>query len=339
MISLPSSAIFDLAFRFATVGLLLMMMVLNIKNPAPVVKRTAVLLLLTCVSAYLLLTLPIEDEYYGWLRQPLLLFTDLTAFAILFYVQTQLQPKWHWRDSPFWISAPILGWCVFLAWFFLFTPGSGLIHDISHVVGMAVLLWVVYRCISGYQDDLVDKRRQMRLKLSIGIGSYMALLTLFELFLHQIRNTAAFGMVNAMIMFVLVFWVILRNIHLTAEQPVDKPKKAANSNNPQLAKLEEFMQQGGFREEQLSIGKLAEHINMPEHQLRKLINQQLGFSNFSHYLNSYRIPAMCEKLKSADKSLPILTLALDMGYGSVATFNRAFKQQIGVTPTEYRDQF
>jgi AraC-like DNA-binding protein len=34
--------------------------------------------------------------------------------------------------------------------------------------------------------------------------------------------------------------------------------------------------------------------------------------------------------------LPILTLALDAGFGSVVAFNRAFKGKYGLTPSEYR---
>ena len=34
--------------------------------------------------------------------------------------------------------------------------------------------------------------------------------------------------------------------------------------------------------------------------------------------------------------LPILTIALECGYGSIGPFNRAFRQRFGMTPTEYR---
>jgi AraC-like DNA-binding protein len=38
----------------------------------------------------------------------------------------------------------------------------------------------------------------------------------------------------------------------------------------------------------------------------------------------------------AAEDLPILTIALDSGYGSIGPFNRAFRQRYGMTPTEYR---
>ncbi len=99
------------------------------------------------------------------------------------------------------------------------------------------------------------------------------------------------------------------------------------------------MNQGAFLQTELSIGKLAEQIQLPAHQLRRLINQELGFNNFSQYLNSYRIPWVCEQLRRPDNTLPVLSIALEAGYGSIAPFNRAFKSQMGVTPKQYRDQF
>ena len=38
----------------------------------------------------------------------------------------------------------------------------------------------------------------------------------------------------------------------------------------------------------------------------------------------------------AQADVPVLTIALDAGFGSIGPFNRAFKAQTGVTPTEYR---
>ena len=34
----------------------------------------------------------------------------------------------------------------------------------------------------------------------------------------------------------------------------------------------------------------------------------------------------------------MLTIALDLGYGSLGPFNRAFKEATGMTPTGYRER-
>jgi AraC-like DNA-binding protein len=36
------------------------------------------------------------------------------------------------------------------------------------------------------------------------------------------------------------------------------------------------------------------------------------------------------------EDLPILSIALECGYGSIGPFNRVFRQRFGMTPTEYR---
>ena len=38
------------------------------------------------------------------------------------------------------------------------------------------------------------------------------------------------------------------------------------------------------------------------------------------------------------REVPILTIALDAGFGSLGPFNRAFRDAEGMTPSEYRKQ-
>ena len=90
---------------------------------------------------------------------------------------------------------------------------------------------------------------------------------------------------------------------------------------------------------ELSIGRLGELLTIPEHQLRLLINQHLGYRNFNEYLNHYRIQEASVQLGSSDfERLPILTIALDVGYASLTPFNRAFKVYHQKTPSEFRRQ-
>ena len=104
-------------------------------------------------------------------------------------------------------------------------------------------------------------------------------------------------------------------------------------------KLLELMGSGFHQETGLTIRMLAERLNYPEHQLRRLINGHLGYRNFSAFLNSYRIDAA--KLQLVDPArvrIPVLTIALGLGYASLGPFNRAFKAATGTTPSDYRQQ-
>ena len=76
----------------------------------------------------------------------------------------------------------------------------------------------------------------------------------------------------------------------------------------------------------LSIGALAKRLAMPEYRLRALINKRLGYRNFNALLHEYRLRDACEQLADPAKAhLPILTIALDVGYQSIAPFNQAFR--------------
>ena len=92
-----------------------------------------------------------------------------------------------------------------------------------------------------------------------------------------------------------------------------------------------------YREPTLSIGALAERMALPEHKLRRLINQGLGHRNFSAFLNTYRLGDARRWLADpVQRETPILTIAMDAGFQSIGPFNRAFKSATGVTPSEFR---
>ena len=57
----------------------------------------------------------------------------------------------------------------------------------------------------------------------------------------------------------------------------------------------------------------------------------------SAFVNGYRLAEAEAVLGDpAQAGVPILTIALDAGFGSIGPFNRAFKAHTGLTPTEYR---
>jgi AraC-like DNA-binding protein len=92
-----------------------------------------------------------------------------------------------------------------------------------------------------------------------------------------------------------------------------------------------------WRDEGLTIAKLAAQLGEQEYRLRRTINGQLGHRNFSAFLNGYRIAEVKSALADpAQRGVPIITIALDAGFGSLGPFNRAFREAEGMTPSEFR---
>jgi AraC-like DNA-binding protein len=92
-----------------------------------------------------------------------------------------------------------------------------------------------------------------------------------------------------------------------------------------------------YRLESLTIGSLSSTLGVPEYRLRRTINQGLGYRNFPAFLNRYRLEdAKAALADPAQSGVPVLTIAMDAGFQSLPPFNRAFKAETGLTPTQYR---
>jgi AraC-like DNA-binding protein len=99
------------------------------------------------------------------------------------------------------------------------------------------------------------------------------------------------------------------------------------------------MAAGVWRREGLTIGDLAAEVGVPEHRLRPLINDHLGFRNFAAFVNAHRIEAAKTLLGDpAQARQTVAAIAFDLGFGSLGPFNRAFKEVAGITPTQWRRQ-
>jgi AraC-like DNA-binding protein len=128
----------------------------------------------------------------------------------------------------------------------------------------------------------------------------------------------------------------------TAEEAVSVTAPAAARLAPAdqslLAALEQAMTVDRvYRQDGLTIGRLARQHGVPEYRLRRLINQGLGYRNFNSFLNRYRIAeAKAALADPSQAAVPIVTIALDTGFGSLGPFNRAFKAETGLTPSDYR---
>jgi two-component system, sensor histidine kinase ChiS len=90
-----------------------------------------------------------------------------------------------------------------------------------------------------------------------------------------------------------------------------------------------------FEDEQFSVEKLAEHVNMSLSQLNRklkaLIDQPPG-----HLIRSLRLQRAADLLKKNAGN--ISEICFKVGFSDNAYFSRAFKKQFGYSPSEYHDQ-
>jgi len=84
----------------------------------------------------------------------------------------------------------------------------------------------------------------------------------------------------------------------------------------------------------LRLKDLAELVNLPAHQLSQVLNQELG-KKFTHYINGFRVAEAKKLLDARREEQTILQIAYAAGFNSKNSFNRAFKNITGLSPSAY----
>lgn len=85
----------------------------------------------------------------------------------------------------------------------------------------------------------------------------------------------------------------------------------------------------------LTLDKLAEAVGYSKYYLSRLLNS--NGTSFAELLNERRIKA-AETLLN-DDGYSVTQIAMDVGFTSITTFNRAFRSIKGCTPTQFRTMY
>ena len=83
----------------------------------------------------------------------------------------------------------------------------------------------------------------------------------------------------------------------------------------------------------ITLDYVAESLHLSKYYISHLINKRLK-QNFNEYINNLRITEACNLLRETDTK--IADISEDVGFGTIRSFNRAFKQIMNVSPAEYR---
>ena len=294
-----------------------------------------------CTAIYAVISTPHVAEIPGSAFQFLLFFATINSVVFWWFATALFDDSFSWNV---WRFVPF-GFLVALFVGRMFTPetvkqfgGSA----VQQSMVIAMMLHAVWLAIANRADDLIEPRRRFRPVFAFLVGLTGLIIAIAELSIGSNEPQAWLSLLHAVALFVLaltfVAW-LTGPIELfpTGRGPVQTKFDGVAIDDPARLRLEAAMKGGTYREEGLTIAALANRIAYPEYKLRHLINRALGFRNFSAFLNSYRIKDA--KVMLADQSrarVQVTQIAFDLGYGSIATFNRAFKTIEGVTPSDFR---
>jgi len=200
---------------------------------------------------------------------------------------------------------------------------------------------------AGKHSDLDERRRRIRAWVAPAVSAYLAGVVVVQAWVTlTARSTPEplvllnLAIINALGGLALASFVRIRVLNWldVTDQPTPDAAALSHLERSVLDRLDRrLLPETLYAREGLTITALAELLGTQEHVLRRVINRGLGFRNFNDFLHTHRLQDASARLRDpAARRSPVLTIALEVGYGSIGPFNRAFRERFGMTPTEYR---
>jgi len=333
----------DLGLRGATSGVFLLIILVALMRGASSQQAWLGMAMSAGGVFYAIATAPFFPKSSWWWVLPM-----LSGQPALFWLWARaafdddfVLRRWH---GALWLGLVAFGFALTLGW--AYSPA------LAGAGGRGLAL---VKTVKTWRADLVARRRRLRLAiLAINVGLIAALAGAGFAAIPVAVPGAPASLPVAFGLFVVAMLVGLGSFAIQPAVPAADATAAIASGDARgpdraptarvvvdpilLRRLDHLMTvERTYRQEGLAIGALAARLEVPEHRLRQAINEGLGYRNFNAFLNHYRIADARLALSDAtQREVPVLTIAMDAGFQSLGPFNRAFKAETGVTPTEFR---
>lgn len=187
------------------------------------------------------------------------------------------------------------------------------------------------------QDKLIQKNRSF-LKYTIIALSIFILLSILVIYLYFKKNEAFKKLVGHNIEQVKKEEKLeqLKKVEkkVIEEDTTNNSSAEDDKRSDLLEKIVHSMEDDKlYLDKELTISKLAEHLNSNRKYISEAINQEFD-KNFNNYVNEYRVKE-ARKLILNDqmKKYTLQSISETVGFNNRATFNAAFKKITGVTPS------
>ncbi|AKH99038.1 DNA-binding domain-containing protein, AraC-type [Hoeflea sp. IMCC20628] len=344
-IELTLAGFIDLILRGATFGILLLVIARFLRRPDFGPMCFSGVLFGVTGLVEIILNAPTIIEMLAPSAALILLFQQMHFIALWWFVLALFDDRFRWSAGVFWpvaLAIPLVSGAAF-------APEDWLLPFTMALVVMNATLFglIIYRAMRNRASDLVDERRSFSLALAFSVPPFTLLVFVTNLISIDAPLYAGICLVYSAVYFSLAlgfsYWLTALKDGLFQRSGNGSVAAVARSDLSAADRLEldrvvKAMDGGLYLEPGLTIGGLADVLAVPEHRLRRLINGGLGYRNFAAFVNDYRIREAKRRLSDPEMAREqIIQHAFSLGYASLAPFNRAFRERVGVSPTEYRE--
>lgn len=215
----------------------------------------------------------------------------------------------------------------------------------SSILVVGLMLHLVWVLISGREDDLRLRRRDLRLWLPAAIIALLLIDVSVDFTLGFDWYPAAFLYAQNTVIFLLVSGLAITTTKvdaniLAASSPHTSRERESDKLSQNGKRLNDMMQKEMmFLKSDLKLSDIVSCLPISEASTRKLIHTEFGCEHFRTFLNRYRIQYAISLLNDpARDDDKLIAIAFDSGFASLASFQRAFKRETGKTPSTWRNE-
>lgn len=221
----------------------------------------------------------------------------------------------------------------------LFCPEK-MIPPVAFLIGTSYCFWVTHLVLKLRSQT---KRFAMEM-FFFGMFAVMAVVALvMGLMIPYIDSTVfyltystAIGIAILLVTFtIIVFPDVLTDIQMIAGTVYANSKLKGvdiDAKKGLLAALTE--EESVYQNEKLSLGMVADMMDLSAHQLSELVNTQYGM-NFSKYIRMKRIE-QAKKILINEPDISVLAVSIMTGFQSQSNFYSAFKEATSMSPGKFR---
>ncbi|MEL6972915.1 MAG: helix-turn-helix transcriptional regulator [Bacteroidota bacterium] len=142
-------------------------------------------------------------------------------------------------------------------------------------------------------------------------------------------------------MAVLTYWIGLAGFSRRNDPEIAVKSTIAPKELEQLAAIAERLQNAMtedelYKDPELSVKSLAEELGLKPYLISKSLSAVYN-KRFNDFVNEYRVKEFQRLLQNSDNSkYTLLGLAMEAGFNSKSSFNRAIKKHLGISPSDLK---
>jgi AraC-like DNA-binding protein len=213
-------------------------------------------------------------------------------------------------------------------------------------LGLGMVGHLAWRLLRDRAGDLIDHRRRSRVAVVILLAGQLLADMAVDVLLGMDWQPLVFAILQNAALVAFTAWLLWLDLRVQPAPvafvvpadgvaPEPQPDPARSRLETRLRALIEV--ERAHLDPDLTFETFVLRMGASERAVRRLINHQLGYDHFRTFLNRHRVDEAKRRLASpAHRGDKLIVIAMDSGFASLPSFNRAFQQFEGVSPGAFR---